>query len=647
MAGLGINISGEYLDLYPETDIVFDFAPNNFAELETRQGITSTDFDLPKTSKNLRLLESGSVSCILESEGGSQFKGFLRVYKKIRFVKDKIVAFFTASNTEWISQIKGLSIRDLNLERFNHLYEAGVIVNSFNNSEGFIYPLIDYGNAEDKSAFQFSVEELAPATYVSTITRQIFQDLGVIVQGTLFDNPTFKKVVLPFTDQDVKYFNQDLNAEFDARFSGLANGTFQMGIFNVISGNVFVSNDGLRIENNNPFNTSINLVARNKTITLLPTQPIYDYDVFLLNSDGSSTFLLNQLFFYFSEVELTLDIPANGFISFETVITNFVSGGTPINVEIIITDLENAVEGTQIDVARSLPDISQEDFLSYIFFVFGVLAQYDVSSKTITLNQYKDLDKNKSIAVNVSGRLDLSKEAEQNFDEISESYSQINTLEYNSDSEDLLIDAFNEANGFALGYGTLTINNSQIPEQGSLYSAPFSGTFSQSCIKNSETGFANRQPYLPYLPRLDSYSGEAITAIEPRVLIVERGFDFGQSVFIDAEESETAPLAYFVKSKNGAEYNEITASLAFSNSGVIAPNDTPLISSELAIIQRMLSNGEGLSIYLDYELEEIQRIDFSVPFYIEFEDLTGYYFVSNIEAIDGRAHSYKFNLIKI
>lgn len=638
---VGFNINGEYLDLYPDTRVIYDYAPNDFSELTTTQGITSIDFDVPRTAKNERLLVNDTVGAILESEGGSQFKGFLRVHKRFSFIDQKITLFFTASNTEWISLIKGKSIREADLSRYNHLYDESTIVNSFNNTEGFIYPLIDYGATVETTSFEFEVEELAPAIYVNTLLKQIFTDIGVSVKGTLLENILFNKIIIPFTNERLPLANTDFTVG-----TGMGNDNITgNGAFDFILGQVFIGNPDIvdledDIIRNDTTEDQIVIVQAIEFDNGSQNTYIGDYAVNAVDSNGVVTFLRDQNSGISLEVELT--IPAQGSLSFEAVASNFISSGS-LGFLLRIDPLDGAVTDTFIDASASLPNISQEEFLKYIFFTFGVLAQYDVTNKTIVLNQYNDLEINKSRAINVSGLIDLSQPVEENFDEVSQRYARNNDLEYSSDSSDSLLEQFEVLNGKSYGFGSLIIDNPQLAEETVLYTAPFAGTISQS-----NTNFPNI-PYLPFLPRLirDGASILQDQSTEPRVLVLERGFDYGNQVTIGSTISSTAPLAYFAKSRDLPPYNEFIDSIAFGNFGIVAPNDTPIINTQLSLISSMLAEGKGLSIYLAYELEDIQNIDFSVPIYIELENLTGFYFISGIENVDGESHSYKFDLIKI
>jgi hypothetical protein len=56
MVNYAIQINGQYLDLSNDTTIILEYAPNDFASLESRSGIASNDFTVPLTSKNKSLL---------------------------------------------------------------------------------------------------------------------------------------------------------------------------------------------------------------------------------------------------------------------------------------------------------------------------------------------------------------------------------------------------------------------------------------------------------------------------------------------------------------------------------------------------------------------------------------------------------------
>ena len=57
--------NGQYFDLSERASISLTIAPNNLGELNNRAGVTSYDFDLPLTAKNVTLLSEGTVNCTI------------------------------------------------------------------------------------------------------------------------------------------------------------------------------------------------------------------------------------------------------------------------------------------------------------------------------------------------------------------------------------------------------------------------------------------------------------------------------------------------------------------------------------------------------------------------------------------------------
>ena len=173
-------------DVFLESNslIAQTFRVNNLGDITTRQGGSSNNFTFPLTSINRKALgfpedlnnTSRSpyrrIEASLFENNSFISKGVLKINK---VTNTEIEATFFSDNARWFNQIKDKTLKDLDLKSFNHKYNNTSITGSFTNTEGFIYPLIDYGQFSlDSLEIPIRTNQMFPATYAKTVFEQIF-----------------------------------------------------------------------------------------------------------------------------------------------------------------------------------------------------------------------------------------------------------------------------------------------------------------------------------------------------------------------------------------------------------------------------------------------------------------------------------------
>ena len=53
-------------------------------------------------------------------------------------------------------------------------------MDSFSNTEGYIYPLIDYNNVTERESLSFNANDFYPAVYLKTIVEKILNSIYLI-----------------------------------------------------------------------------------------------------------------------------------------------------------------------------------------------------------------------------------------------------------------------------------------------------------------------------------------------------------------------------------------------------------------------------------------------------------------------------------
>ena len=108
---------------------------------------------------------------------------------------------------------------DIDLSDYNHEWTSFNITQSFTNTEGYIYPVIDYGyyidaNIDDGTG-QTVVDDITmyPAMFVSSLVNQIFTDIGWNVSGSLLSEERYQRMIQPFSAEDFAKPESQINSD--------------------------------------------------------------------------------------------------------------------------------------------------------------------------------------------------------------------------------------------------------------------------------------------------------------------------------------------------------------------------------------------------------------------------------------------------
>lgn len=614
MSAFSIEISGEFLEIPAGTVIGYDVAGNDFAELNTRQGVRTNDFNLPATTKNKRLLVSGSrIDAVLYLQNREISRGYVQVVERNfhkRFIK---IAYF-GSNSDWINLIENKSLRDLSFFELAHEYNLQNVIAGMTSTENYCYPVINYGRFTNRVSSQIDInnQELVPAMFSKAVLFKIFEEAGIKVEGTLLSDILFSKMILPWVGTDEVYPAQTMT------FLSLTdNGRFLADVPLFING-ILGSND--TVINSGPasyFNAVTGAIVNASAFGGMFFSYSYDITVAGLSTSleirrttynssnvvSSSNVIVNTASNgNFTGSETDLFIPPGGRVQFEYLNDNV---GTNLDSTLIFTS-----STTIMTPEKTLPDVSQRDFVRYVVAAFGVLIRYNEVSKTIFFDLSNQLYANLENAPDWSGKLDVSKGRSQNFIDFIEQYSQENLFSYQ------------EIDGKNIGTGILSVLDNTLPDNQNFYEAPFAAT---QIIK---TGFGCGTIDFPFIEVFeDDADTEIDNETEPRVLNID--IAAGRRTLTISDGTNTQAVT---------EYN--------------VPTFAPLFFKALLItyypdIEKIINNKTSFAVYLLLGSSDIANFNQSTVVRINSRDFSGYFYVSIIEDFNGVDKSYKATLLKL
>lgn len=237
-----IYINNEQIDLTDEVSIPLNFNIADIREPEKRSTTWSKTVILPGTTFNNQLFSNiWNVNAVINSTGttnfspnfnpnlkavaeityneATQFKGIcqlLNVNVTDKYEIQYEVAFFGELQNVY-QFFNNKYLRDLDFSEYNHKYTLYNQQLSWNNTNGYVYPMIDYGYGINT---QFNVTNLFPALFVKTIIDKMFLDAGFTYQSNFFNTDTFKKLIIPYNGGSSLKLTNEQVAERTIRVSG-------------------------------------------------------------------------------------------------------------------------------------------------------------------------------------------------------------------------------------------------------------------------------------------------------------------------------------------------------------------------------------------------------------------------------------------
>ncbi|HET6224655.1 MAG TPA: hypothetical protein VFF27_00155 [Bacteroidia bacterium] len=647
--------NGQYLDLQKEF-VGLNYQIADIGAIDTRTGTFTNDFNLPNTAHNRSALGFASVDNVI-GDYNPQHKipakcfqnnimianGFLQVNGGD---SKEIDITFYGDNVDVFELIRGKKLRECNLSHLRHAYNATNVINSFNNTSGYIYPVIDYGLFTDSVSMSIASGEIYTAVFVPDVLTAIFKDIGFKIDGTMLNRALYKKSVVPFVNNFFGY-SKDFVQE---KMFYVDNGA---GTFTIAAGLTVTHNFTRELDffQGVTFGTDLFNLGADKYVADDDYQIRiwYQFDRRLFtNLNGSAT--IPTLYIKKNGVVIATSTLGVSSVQVTTTVTNldYIEFAVKNNHSGTITfgatgrgDVsQQFVAGSVIYPETVLPDMDQVDFVKWVLFRFLGVISVDQFSKTVYFNQFNDIKNNP--VDDWSSNVDVSKKVDTNYSKILSKYAKRNIASYTEDENDNYQTIYNADNDLQFGAGVFTLDNDFLEDEKTIFETPFSGTF---LIESFNTD----RLLIPYIPRHLPGSDE-VNVAEPRVLTVYGRLDISQfsnntSISIMGTPCTSIPFSYFYKGTYGFEVDDFKESLAFGVQNVFAPNDLGAFESDYLSLIDILQNPNIKTAYLRLNQIDLSNLDFLKKKYIE--RFGGYFYLNIIEDYDGSGDSVKCVLVKV
>lgn len=513
---LQIYISGQLVDVFGDEEVVLTKSINNIGDIQSRDGDKTNTFELPLTNRNKLIFESAQVLNSGTTIPYDRLPAIVKVNGLIHTVGwaelissgDTFTVAIVGGNADWYKLIGDKSLRDLDLEAFNHLWTGTNVRDArLNNvlwSDVYNYPNVDYGLFATATTIYWS--NFYPGVYVKYLLYKIFQEVGFTMVGDFYDNnDLFQEMFLPFCadfKRDRVYSNRNAG-EWDTPSSspdGIA--TWSVVLTNTISSTDYnILNDATGILT---ILDAVDLTFRIK-IRINNTDAFdHTFGFYMTYTDQNGDVQTEALVFgqnvvagnsYTYEQTLTRTMGQTTIV-FEWQMSGVLGNALDIlEFEIIdytVTDEEDdsylGITETfnYVTLASTLPDIKQTDLILTVCNQFGLMFTTDHQTNRINFFNFNDVVGNIPNAKDWSNKLDISEKPKISY---KGNYAQTNKFTYVTDTENQYL-----VDNPEYGNGEITIDNTNLEVEKTSFESVFS-----LCIRQNDT--ANGTVRMAYIPK--------------------------------------------------------------------------------------------------------------------------------------------------
>ena len=693
------KVNGEYLDQFKLENFAISKAISKIGEIDLRHGDRSTSFDVPLTANNIKILrytpELNNYTTVnnFDAYDGQLIEddavisdGYYQVVKFSPTTKKASLRFY-GGNSAWYALLKDRFINEevlpssgsqnvYSLSDSNHSYSESNIAGSWNLDRPYFYFLRDSGRNSTKEITTNTDRLDWGLSYRQDyLLQKIFSSVDVNVKGDLFNDPSYYTDVIT-SDKDI----ESLVFVGDNRSSyRVADNIYEIPNEAPAPGgpiNFLVGSDNPQWDGNTfTANKNINDLRIDFRIRTVFNTNVLGLKCFY-SKNGGSVVTTNMV------VESTIQGVGTVYtVSFPTAdFSNVVSGDTfqftfgfvgPISLVLFgnggqYSEVNIKEEGvnTQVQGSELIPKVKQTDFIKDIMLRYGVVSQYDIKTRTLTLDKFENIANKIPNAPDWSKKIDLSKEINVDYSKVLKGYAKKSIFAYADDTDkDNDLAAYKTVNSDGLGNGIINIENDFLSDEKTVYKSPFAATANRYSFKYDLENDIEKW-YVPHVPS-SKISGEnngvatyEINEIKPRVLKAQKlpvsSFNkIGQNTLsIDFASSYTeVGYAYmskvFLSGVGNQSLNDLTDNSLYTNK-----NDTFFVGDTLLernynLYRKILNNPFYVSLNLNLSSLDVQSVDFLTPIYLEYKYDSGYYYIDSIEQYKGDGSTTKVNLVKI
>lgn len=468
-----IKANGEYLDFNESIEIESQI--KLFEEIDTANGDFSYSFDVAKTMNNLKILGFPypdtiksiyqSIPCeILDDSGFKVYSGSLQVAK----ITDVIQCNFFAGNTEWFGLLDR-PMTELPLYKYDVNLTIANIQASWTKDKGIVFPIIDTGVLVTRSYSNLKVEDFTGCFYAKTLMQEIFNPLGINLEGDLIEDATYNQLIIAAnTKSQGEVTDRSSYAEKSSDQAMIDATELKIAFENDSS---FPYYDG--VKNNfvsSTYTADVKMLVRVEFVLKLKYNTGAGIGSFIyvrIKKNGTIIYSFDRV-----GAEGTSES-----YSFSTTLSINTFDYLELYIEQNSINIVDVQEGSTFKVtpifiyktfgASTVPNWTQAEFVSNILRVFNVIPSYATESKVLTLNLFNKIKEKEPIDISDDVTI-----AGIDYTDFVSNYGKNNIFKYQEGSDEDLRE-YNISNFISYGSGNLEVSNDFIENSADVVESDF------------------------------------------------------------------------------------------------------------------------------------------------------------------------------
>lgn len=498
-----LKVNGQYLDF--NGDIEIEKKIKLFEDIETTDGDMSFAFEVELTSNNITALglpfpDSSSKQVynqipteVLNDEGQRINYGSIRVERIFgRFVS----CSFFGGNTNWFVMLNG-NMTDLDLSRYDVSLTQLNISNSWSNTEGIIFPLLDAGGLVTRGFLSTVTEDYIGCFFVHTLMKEVFKQSGIKIQGELLEDPFFLSLTMAANGRSTDQINSRKSYVSKTSVQAMPIVSDPPDVITFDNDSILPFFDGSQGNFDLPNNRYVADIKMTLSVSY----------TFNLDLNGIAVF-----FIYVNGVEYNFDSVAGAVGTISKTYFVPLESGDYVDIRVREAPLSNGdiLNGTATFTpiflyenygVSSVPSWTKQEFVSNILSMFNTICIYDPFTKTLTINLFNKIKEKQNI--DISQFIDSS---ETDYSEFISSYGKLTNLRY-QDGNEVDLQEYNIYNFLKSIFGSIDVDNDFIEKTSDAVELDLS-----SPVSYQHPIFNNSMERINFIEMIDSESGE-ITSV--------------------------------------------------------------------------------------------------------------------------------------
>ncbi len=688
-----LYLNNQLADLSGDSPLALTFQINNLAEVKNQQGNTSNQFKLPLTQRNRRILGFPDEVAFTDDKPYNQYQARIiqdgleilpyAVAELNGIDEDTAAITVLSGNVDFFDAIDG-KLYDMGDSAtpygegqpflpYQHTWNVANAASSQTKTDGWIWPVVDYGNLVYNPGGQceVNVRYQRPGFFIKTAIDLMLASAGYKGTGSLLADPIYPKLIAQFSnnsfDHGTDYQNRpDMNGisvalsqDFTVGHPNVLNpeGVVHWPLVNTdpshhfLAGYVYDAPQDIsvtatltipqfylwgRVTTGEPSAVVVAIIISNPAAGTQNTLASHTFDFSGGYSEdhhqGSGGDKISDTLITNTTISVSVDIPAGQ----QLAVTYAFQGKTPASFTIfsgaawqVVSNIQQLQYGQLIQCERLFPDISQKDLLKDILQKFSIICQTDNASRSINFASFRDIVNNIPIAKNWTGKcLDQGKSISFQLG----GYAQVNYMKYKADNNVL-------PTGFA--DAQINVADKTLPAAADLFESQFAPTLNRPYIGGSIAQIK--------MTELSDDKHDFNISVSPRIL-VDNKIDlrhYGSNASIKFTDGNAAnavvvndwvSVPYFYKPDG--EYNLCFGDMP-GTGGNVLPGLKSLYYSEL---QKILTQSKKVVRYFLLTPRDILELDLLIPVYLQQD--SAYYYINKIDSWR-KGQPVKVELVKL